>query len=201
MSYSKPFTITNRLAQYLGTPYLHTEGTTELVACTYTQLPVSRWIPAHASSLLPLLEGVTGFLALPVYLNKSAHGSSIADFQLAVTGSIAGFETPDESSVREIQEEIGFQTSPASIIRATTFEFKGKEINVSLHCPATLTMAVTPPTPAGRDNKQRKVITWILMNRPEDIFTRKRIASSDTAGEVVVVAAVSDVRRLLSEFF
>ncbi len=205
MSNTKPYSINNNLIQSLGlgTPYLHEEGTNRLIPTAFSALPVSRWIPAPASKLIPLLDGLSGYVALPVYLKKGPYGSksTIADFQLAVTGSVAGSESPTQSSIREIQEEIGLETSTTSIVSSTTFTHWNRNIYASVHYPTTCTAAINPGTFHGLDDKSRKVITWILMNNPEEVFDRRRLDSADSAGKVIVVADVSDVRKLLAHFF
>lgn len=107
----------------------------------------------------------------------------------------------EESSVREIQEEIGLETSTRSIIRYDTFRHKYKTIHTNVHYLSSDRAAIDPGTVIGRYNKSRKVITWILMDNPKSVFNRKRLRSTDIAGIVVVVADVSDVRKLLDHFF
>jgi hypothetical protein len=202
---SKPFVINTDLIQSLGLgkPYLHLEGSYELVVSSFSDLPVSQWIPAPASNLLPLLSGLSGFVVLPAYLKKGSYGPAptIADFQLATTGSVAESETPYASSVREIKEEIGLETSVSSITRCIAFHHRSRTINAIVHCPTSIVRATDSRVAAGRDDKSQKVITWILMDNPTDVFERRRIASADIAGKMVVVADIADVYKLLSHFF
>ncbi len=201
----QPYSIDTALIQTLGlsTPYLHLEGTRRLEPTSFSDLPVSPWIPAPASKLTPLLEGYEGYVALPVYLKDNPCGDTpiITDFQLAVTGSVAGKETWVQSCAREIREEIGMDTHINSPIKSSKFTHRCRSIYASVYKPTKLTAPNPSTTTPGADDKTRKVVTWILMDKPDAVFVRHRMASTDIAGVMVVVANVTDVCKLLNHFF
>lgn len=197
-NYHTPFVLTTSIINSLklGKLFVHNEGSNILEGESFSKFGLSKCIYAQKSDIINFLDGQTGYVALPVYQNKS-----FADFQLAVTGSIGTMEFPEEASVREIQEEIGLFTCNEDIIKSTYVKNQKKDLYLHIHKLATCEPARHINSNPGEDDRSQKVISWVVLNDPKDIIKRKRIQSNDTAGNLVIVAAISDIIKLLKHFF
>ncbi len=183
----------------LTTCYLHKEGS-ELQPFPVEKLPVSKCFHTYGASVVDMLKGQTGYVVLPVYLDKFGN---ISDYQLAVTGSCLPSETDTAASIRENHEEIGCNITSEYISNSRTVP--GVKPGVSVFAkvikPTNFAPAIPIPTPQGKDDRNRKILSWLIINTPSDILNRKRISSTDKAGQVVVILSVSDTIKLIQHFF
>lgn len=197
-NYHTPFVLNSSIVNSLklGNLFVHNEGSDILEKESFSKFGLSKCIYARKSDIVNFLNGQTGYVTLPVYLNKS-----FADFQLAVTGSIGTMEFPEEASVREIQEEIGLYTCNDDIVKSVYLKHQKKDLYLHIHKLSTVEPARKINSNPGEDDRSQKVISWVILNDPKDILKRKRIHSNDTAGNLVIVAAISDIVKLLQHFF
>ena len=208
---SPPIKLTREQVRELGieSVFVHSEGDTELTPNELSNLPISQTLYGK-KELIPLIENLKGYVALPAYLSKG----EFHDFQLAVTGSPQKGESEgdeDESitsaAIREIKEEIGI-TIPDSLDPIDTLNFNSekKMVNAFVYKPQSIVRSekeekVSDDTIPKVDNSDKKIVSWVLLNDPDEIIIRQRITSKDKAGKKVVVMQIEDVVKLIKYLF
>ena len=175
-----------------GKCFIHIEGG-ELIETEIKNLPISSCTYVSGINGALLLDRYDGWLVLPAY-NK---GKQFIDYQLAVTGSPYVTESPTIASQREIAEEIGLHVEPNDMISCNKLpKFLGRDIVSHVWKPS-----IVEPSKIvcnkGRDNKQHKVSSYIIVDNPEQVLCRKRIVSTDKAGTYVVIMKISDARNIM----
>jgi hypothetical protein len=184
----------------LTTCFLHLEGTSTLQTFPLGKLPVSKCFHTSGSSVVDMLKGQSGYVVLPIYLNDNGE---ICDYQLAVTGSCLPSENDTQASIRENHEEIGFNVLSSYISNKRKVAGNKRSVSVFAKVIKPTNFAPAPPPIISdeNDDKTRKILTWLIIDNPTDIFNRTRTASTDKAGKAVAILSVSDTIKLIQHFF
>ena len=195
-----PFCLTDADIQtyFGGIPQIfkHCEGADTIEQVSLLDLPISRCLYGgnRLNGTLRSANCPTSWLVLPAYLNKEG---KFNDFQLVISGSIKHGETVLASSKREISEEIGFTFDDGPIVTTEPFNFiKNKTVAPSVYKPNALRPNVLG-SESGKDDKDRKVATWLVIDNPNQVIPRRRTGSTDKAGVFVIVMKVADVITLI----
>lgn len=201
--------------------YLHIEGYDKMYSMNLTAIPISKTLNSYGSSTLKMLEGQTGWVILPGYLSRlddngkkiTKDDAVISDIQLAVTGKCKlNGETYPNAVKREVREELGFSIETNEIIEPDEpINGSGGLISSKIYPNILKPINITPNTDLNsdesRDDYKRRVQCWYLIDKiPTDpsvykkILNRKRSKSTDTAGELIAIVTVEQLRQLLNVF-
>ena len=157
-----------------------------------TKETILNLLPNHLDNL---------YVVLPAYLKKNRE---IYDFQVGVTGSIGIDGDWKSSAWYECAEEIGIDVQYSSTIskgQLLIIQNKGI-VNEVYGIVYHLNKVEQPPQcnyEKSLDDKEKKVICWILFDSVKDIIKRRRISACDKAGEKVVIMTVRELKKLISD--
>lgn len=168
---------------------------------------ISRVFYCGINSMVDCLRGIDDnlYCVLPAYFHKQYR--KLTDFQLVVSGSIEKNESPLETCSRELAEEIGMD---GNIIHTGSYNAEYKNSQIKSH---VFRVHLTSPTDVKSFvgikeeshnvnlNKSDKVVFIPLIENPMHLIERKRIFSTDNAGESVIIFKVGMLKLLLVRIF
>lgn len=185
--------------------YIHREGSLMCSNVEPSSLKVSDCFHTTKQDLENAVDMLRSYIdcyvVLPAFTYRFDE-EKISDFQLFLTGGLLSEESKITASKRKIAEEIGVYVNINDVIFQEHRKVsKSNRINHIVIYKSSRIKQINPdffPAPSDSPIKSRKILSWLIVDQPEQVVVRERLQSRDRGGKFVVMTRVENLIRLLN---